>query len=141
LFFSRRNDININNIIIGENTERKAYCWIPIGTHAEIDALTKMRYEFKRKKRFETLNMIVLRFSRYGTLGYARPCYHCLKQLQQAKFLNIKKIYYSEATGNITSEKFIDMLKSPKTYISNGYMYRNKQQKPKNKSKNKNKKT
>lgn len=128
MFFSRRNDININNIIIGESTEQRAYCWIPIGTHAEIDALTKMRYEFKRKKRFEALSMIVLRFSCTGKLGYARPCYHCLKQLQQAKFVNIKKIYYSESNGDITHEKFIDMLESPRTYISSGYRHRKKQQ-------------
>lgn len=131
MFFSRRNGvrcggININNIIIGENTEQFAYCWIPIGTHAEIDALFKMRYEFKRKKRFDHMNLIVLRFSNIGKLCYARPCYHCIKQLTQVNFINIKNVYYSETSGHITCEKLANMLSSPRTRISSGYRFRNK---------------
>lgn len=126
MFFSRRYryDINDTTIIIGENTDRRAYCSIPIGTHAEIDALQKMKYIIKKRKRIETLSMMVIRFTKAGQMRYARPCYHCIKQLMQAKFLRIKDIYYSDVNGAISCEKICDMLDSPRTVISSGYKFR-----------------
>lgn len=124
--FSRRSTLNQRSIIIGENTDRRPYCWIPIGTHAEVSAINKMRQEFKKRKRFDTSCLAVIRISKNGKLGYARPCYHCIKQLQQVRFMNIKEIYYSCSDGSIVREKFDGMLASHKTYISCGYRYRNR---------------
>jgi hypothetical protein len=43
------------------------------------------------------LDLIVIRINKLGTLSNSRPCYNCLKMMQD---IGIKKIYYSSGIGN-----------------------------------------
>jgi hypothetical protein len=109
---------------MGENSASYAYCWIPISTHAEIDALKKVRALYSRDRRVLKLNLLVVRLTHTGHLGCAKPCYHCMKQLCEAKFVNIKNIYYSTADGEIACHKFSEFAETGDHYISSGYRHR-----------------
>lgn len=126
MFFSLRpGGKNRHKIIVGENSPQYAYSWIPISTHAEIDALQKVKSEFLRgKRRALRLDLMVVRLSKTGILNNAEPCHHCLKQLQQASYVNIKNVYYSTSPNTIVCKKFEDMVNSPTRFISSGYRHR-----------------
>lgn len=116
-----------DKIIIGENSERYAYTCIPISTHAEIDALLKLKNEFMMtRKRIMHMDLMVIRFSKCGSIGPAIPCYHCLQQLNAASFVNINNVYYSTIHGTIECTKFFTLLNTQITYISSGYRHRMK---------------
>ena len=126
MFFSVRSGSKTREkIIIGENSPRYAYCWIPISTHAEIDALQKLKNEYSsRKGRPFRMNLLVVRMSKTGLLNVAVPCQHCIKQLAAATFVNIKNVYYSNDEGHIQCQKFDDLVNSPYKFISSGYRNR-----------------
>lgn len=84
--------------------------------HSEVDAIGKIKH---RRKNPESVDLIVVRFSKTGILGDSRPCYHCIDFMMKSR-LNIKYIYYSLATGVIVRERLSEMLKSDKTYVSSG---------------------
>jgi hypothetical protein len=67
---------------------------------------------------------MVAKISKTGLLSNACPCYHCLKQLSDAKFVKIKNVYYSDSNGEIICQKFEDLLNSPNQFISSGYRHR-----------------
>lgn len=120
-FFHQR-----GKIIVGENSPVYAYSWIPIATHAEIDALQKLRVEYiKGNGRPLKMNLMVVRISKTGKLGTAEPCRHCMRQLEMAKYVKIKYVYYSVGE-QITCRKFTDMLQCPTQFISQGYRHRMK---------------
>lgn len=108
------------------SSSRKAYCYIPISTHAEVDALRKLKYYCKRYSANKRLHfdLLVIRVTKTGKLSMARPCYHCIQQLMQASFVNIQQVYYTDTDGVLQREKFADMLHSKKTYVSSGYRHR-----------------
>jgi hypothetical protein len=127
LFFSIRNNGKTKTkTIIGENSPNYAYSWIPISKHAEIDALLKLKDIFSTGKRRRPIKMdlLVVRISKTGKLNNACPCYHCMRQLIQATFVNIKHLYYSTCDGSIVCRKFFDMVVSPPMFISSGYRVR-----------------
>lgn len=64
--------------------------------HAEMDAIIKARRDLKGT------SILVTRINRFGELRYARPCRHCMAYL---RYVGIKKIYYSDSSGSIVSEK------------------------------------
>ena len=109
---------------MGENSPNSAYCWIPISTHAEIDALKKIKAIYSRDRRILKLNLLIIRITKTGKIGCAKPCFHCMKQLCAATFVNIKKVYYSDQAGEIICEKFSALAESKDHYISSGYKYR-----------------
>jgi deoxycytidylate deaminase len=51
--------------------------------------------------------IVVIKLSVNNTLGNSKPCVNCLNKLKK---LNIKRIYYSDANGNIVGEKIKDMI-------------------------------
>lgn len=114
--------------MVGESSPRYAYSWIPISTHAEIDALQKLKGDYLREDRKNRrplrMNLMVVRLSKTGILNNAEPCYHCLQQLKVATFVNIKNVYYSTAPDQIVCKKFDDMVNSPTNFISSGYLHR-----------------
>lgn len=113
-------------MIIGMNSSEYAYSWIPISTHAEIDALQKLKNFYSRTKQRHSMkmNLLVVRISKTGKLNNACPCHHCMLQLIRANFVNIKNLYYSTSDGVIVCKKFNDMRDSPPTFISSGYRVR-----------------
>ena len=127
MFFSiRPGGKNRTKIIFGENSPRYAYTGIPISTHAEIDTLQKIKNEFSQKKKILKGDLLVVKLSKTGLLSNASPCYHCLKQLSEARYVNIKNIYYSDSTGKIICQKLDVLVNSPNQFISSGYRHRMK---------------
>lgn len=89
--------------------------------HAEGNALKKF---LRMRNAPRKIDILVIRFSKSGKLGMSRPCRNCLMRLTYAsrKFgFCIKNIYYSNAQGTISVEKFPTMLESDLTYVSSGF--------------------
>ena len=73
------------------------------GIHAEHDAINKLK-PLKRNKKFEPINILVIRFSKNNKLQNSKPCANCIqtmKILPERKGYRIKNIYYSNDSGNI----------------------------------------
>ena len=82
------------------------------GIHAEYDALTKLM-PLKNKKRLESINLLVVRFSPKNKIQSSKPCYNCIETMKNyPKKIGYKivNVYYSDADGNIikTNLKLLD---------------------------------
>ena len=82
------------------------------GIHAECDALTKLM-PLKNRKRLESINLLVVRFSPKNKIQSSKPCNNCIETMKiYPKRLGYKidNIYYSDSDGNIikTSLKILD---------------------------------
>lgn len=82
------------------------------GIHAEYDALTKLM-PLKNKKRLESINLLVVRFSPKNKIQSSKPCYNCIETMKNyPKKIGYKivNVYYSDADGNIikTNLKSLD---------------------------------
>jgi deoxycytidylate deaminase len=102
------------NYIVNNNT-------LP-SVHAEHDGLKKL-IRLNKHKRFlsscDKIDMLVVRISKTGTIGYSRPCHDCLIRITNCN-LKINKVYYSNNEGTIVAEPFGAMLDSPLTKFSSG---------------------
>lgn len=92
--------------------------------HAEHSALQKL-IKINRHRKIITsstkIDMVVLRISKQGKLGYSRPCKRCLiKMTSLENHIKIKNIYYSDSDGTIKMERLSSMLNSPLTKLSAG---------------------
>lgn len=114
------------NTIIGHNNARQVYSNVPIQTHAEIDCLKQIKYNYINTKKIKTYNLLIIRITSSGKIRCAKPCYHCAKQLREAKYVKIKNLYYSDTDGNIICEKFNNLSQSNFCHVSSGYRYRMK---------------
>ena len=90
--------------------------------HAEHSASRK----FVRKnthrpliKNREKIDIVVIRLSRTGVVGYSRPCKNCITRLTHCD-IAINNIYYSDVDGSIKVERFNTMFDSPLTMLSTG---------------------
>ena len=90
--------------------------------HAEHSAMNKLS-RLNRFRRFikshEKFDIVVIRLSRSGVIGYSRPCKNCLTRLMNAN-IAINNIYYTGADGSIKVEKFSEMYDSNTTEFSKG---------------------
>jgi hypothetical protein len=90
--------------------------------HAEHNALMKLirlnRYR-RMINRCDKLDLVVIRFSKCGTLGESRPCKDCLTRLTNSD-ININNVYYSNSSGELVMEKFSNMFDSELTKYSTG---------------------
>ena len=50
-----------------------------------------------------TFDLVVIRVSKNGLLNDSAPCYRCTSKLKNIKYLTIRKIHYSNNSGNMTS--------------------------------------
>lgn len=125
-FFSLKNWNKNQMCTFGESDERYVYKHIPISTHAEIAALNRIE-NIKPSKKYD---LLVLRISKVGNLSLAKPCYHCIKQLERAPFIKISNVFYSDRCGIIQVTKFNNLTELVRigkyTYISSGYRHRMK---------------
>lgn len=127
MFFSRINETKHKTIITGSSSGRYAYKSIPISRHAEIDVLKKEKKNYSLTRKIRRFNLIVFKVSKCGNISTARPCYHCIKQLESANFVRIKNIFYSNKEGNIIKETFEQLIQSVydgTAIISSGYRMR-----------------
>lgn len=72
-------------------------------------------------------DLMVLRLTKAGTLGYSRPCKECLMRLKKSK-ININNVYYSMDDKTIGIEKFNSMADSSLTKSSGGTIRNHKNQ-------------
>jgi deoxycytidylate deaminase len=90
--------------------------------HAEHNAINKLT-RLNRFRRFIKTHMkfdiVVIRLSRSGVIGYSRPCKNCLTRLMNAN-IPINNIYYTGADGSIIVEKFSEMYNSNTAEFSKG---------------------
>lgn len=73
------------------------------GIHAEHDVINKLK-PLERKKKLESINLLVIRFSKNNKLQNSKPCANCIqimKILPEKKGYKIKNVYYSDNDGKI----------------------------------------
>jgi deoxycytidylate deaminase len=91
--------------------------------HAEIDAIYKLNNLLKKKKnKIDSVNMLVIKVKRDGTISNSSPCINCLKKMTECPIgYKINKIYYSTNDQNINCEKLIDLINADKLHVSAYY--------------------
>jgi len=95
--------------------------------HAEEDAINRLPPK-ERSKRFDNVNLIVIRTTKTGVFGNSAPCVHCLKYMKEdaeSRGYKINKIYYSNSDGNIECHKLNDLIASNNLHISAYYKTNN----------------
>jgi hypothetical protein len=108
--------------IIGENSEKPLYSNSKIKTHAEMEALNKVKGLLKCGKiKKNKMNLVVLRINKLGELCESAPCYHCAKELAKNSFIKIDKLYFSRNNGSIMCTKFDDWINVGNFRISKGW--------------------
>lgn len=111
-------------IVMGENSDKPLYSNKKIKTHAEMDALNKVKGLLKCQKiKKNKMNLIVIRVSKLGELGESAPCFHCTQELANNEHIQINKLYYSRADGSITSVKFSDWVSCGTSHVSKGWQW------------------
>lgn len=91
--------------------------------HAEQGGLEKLAKlnKYRKLKRHEKIDIVVIRMTYHGTLGNSRPCKGCI--LRMAKInqnIKINNIYYSYAVDTFKKENFRDMYISDMNRFSSG---------------------
>jgi len=88
--------------------------------HAEHDCMQKTA-RLNRYRRFlspgDKVDVMVVRMSRSGIIGYSRPCRNCLRRLAKSKY-PINQIYYTIDPDKLVVERFSEMYDSPLTKMS-----------------------
>ena len=95
------------------------------GVHAEHDAILKLK-PLERKKKLQSINLLVIRFSKNNKLQNSKPCANCIqtmKILPEKKGYKIKNIYYSNDNGEIIKTN-LNNLENEELHYSR--FYRNK---------------
>lgn len=73
-------------------------------THAERDAINKLKPLPSSKKHLQNINLLVVRLSSKSKIQNSKPCANCIsymKLIPQKKGYKIKHIYYSNHDGHI----------------------------------------
>lgn len=105
--------------------------------HSEHSGIIKLMRlnRFRRFFKHEKIDILVIRISASGVIGYSRPCRDCLARMMNCS-ININNVYYTtDANGSINSEKLPVMYDSPLTKFSSGRMTRIRNQINKKKKK------
>ena len=102
MFFCIKHNTKRPNIIIGESKIQK-----PVSIHAEASGIKKLQDIYKEKHKILTYDLLVFRIFHNKSLHYSRPCYHCIRKLENSLFIKIRNVYYtaepSLGKGNLTS--------------------------------------
>jgi cytidine deaminase len=88
------------------------------GVHAEHNALLKLKPS-KNKKRLESINLLVVRFSKTNKLQSSKPCNNCIKIMEsipEKKGYKIQTIYYSNSDGNIVKTNLANLKNEDQHY-------------------------
>lgn len=113
-------------LAIGENSERMRFGNDRLSTHAEMDALKKLYGLIRVQKcKKQKMDLVVIRVNKSGNLCESAPCYHCTKELEKTKVVNINRLYFSRADGSITCVKFSEWVKNENLHISKGWRWMN----------------
>jgi hypothetical protein len=113
-------------VVIGENSDKPLYSNTKINTHAEMDALNKIKDIFSRgkiKQNKNKMDLVVLRVNKLGQLCQSAPCHHCMKELKKNNIIKISKLYFSKDDGTITCVKFDEWFENGNAYVSKGWKW------------------
>jgi len=119
LYHHRQNilyEVN-SNTIIGKNSFKSNFNNTHIKTHAEIDALKKIKKLYCSKKMKNKKVDLVSICIKNQKMHNAFPCKHCILQLSNSN-ININNVYYSTSDGIIKCVKFS---KLDNSYTSSGW--------------------
>jgi len=87
------------------------------GIHAEYDVLSKLPRI--RKKRYEKIDICVIRLSKTKRVQCSKPCNNCIKMMcgyPQSKGYQICNVYYSNADGEISRTTLSRLLNEEQHY-------------------------
>lgn len=116
--------IGKGKIVMGENSDKPLYSNKKIKTHAEMDALNKVKGLLKCQKiKKNKMNLVVIRVSKLGDLCESAPCFHCTQELANNEHIQINKLYFSRADGSITCVKFNDWISCGTSHVSKGWKW------------------
>lgn len=118
-----------NSKFVGNNSNRAPHFNKHKTTHAEIDALNKIKHLVKNNKlKNDNFNLIVIRVNSDLKLQQSAPCFHCTKEIQKfckSNCINIHNLYYSNSQGEIDCVKFTNYLNNyPKTISASHKNYK-----------------
>lgn len=110
---------------MGENSDTPLYSNSKIKTHAEMNALNKVKGLLKcQKLKKNKMNLMVLRVNKNGDLCESAPCFHCTKELvNNSEYVQIEKLFFSRADGTIRCVKFNDWVSSGISHVSKGWRW------------------
>ena len=111
------------NFTIGINSPRIRYNNGDIKTHAEIDAMEKLKSKMirSRVKKQIIVDLYVIRHTKTGLLTSSAPCLHCTMELSKNKWLKINKLFYSKNNGTVECIKFTEWIKKNDHHITKGW--------------------
>ncbi len=92
------------------------------GIHAEHNALLKLKPSIN-KKRLESVNLLVVRFSKTNKIQSSKPCSNCIQimdTMPEKKGYKIQNIYYSNSDGDIVKTN-LTTLKNEEQHYSRYY--------------------
>jgi hypothetical protein len=88
------------------------------GIHAEYDALTKLM-PIRRKKKLESINLLVVRLSSKNKIQSSKPCFNCIETMKKfppKKGYKIDNVYYSDSKGDIIKTNLKSLNEEEKHY-------------------------
>lgn len=88
------------------------------GIHAEQNALLKLK-PIKIKKKLESINLLVVRFSKTSKIQSSKPCNNCIKimrEIPEKKGYKIQHIYYSDSDGSIVKTNLSSLMNEEQHY-------------------------
>lgn len=120
IFFKESKIDWFEKLVIGQSYHIKNSAMLSI--HAEHSALNKFVRINKYRRYIDThekIDILVIRFSKTGVIGYSRPCRNCLLRMLNCE-IPINNIYYISTDGSIKVEKLSQMFDSALTVMSRG---------------------
>ena len=115
-------------MVYAENTDKNIGN-NPLSFHAERHLKHKLENNPKFPLNYkDEYDYLVVRYSKNGILGESRPCFHCIKALQNWN-IKIKYVYYSRCTevggdNVIHRERMEDMLENKEVHYCSGFQRR-----------------
>lgn len=118
----------------GTNNERTPYPGAITSCHAEVDALKSL--EWNKHRRLIGIDLWVIRVSWDTknsddfTLSESRPCYHCMKYMDNMNRVGYKinNIHYSTGDGTIKSMTFKNFKSLKDHFITSGHLFDSKRE-------------
>jgi cytidine deaminase len=101
----------LNILSYGENHYKPNSVYRSV--HAEDHAIQKLPTRPSKQKRYQKVDILVIRVSKTGQLGNSKPCHSCLmllsKQLPERGY-TLSRVYYSDDQGKIQVSKLSNLL-------------------------------
>ena len=112
---------------VGYNSDREAYRGCCYGKHSEMDAIFKLKRNYKSKS--IPIDIYVTRVNKSGELRNSRPCQKCCKYMKivaSKKGYIVRKVFYPDSNGIVIKVKFKDLYLSRDEYISSHFIKKNR---------------